>query len=1103
MSSPSSLSGVIRQLPSHAGESLPDAELLACYARQRDEAAFATVVRRYGGLVLGVARRQLGDPQQADDVFQATFLALARSADRLRRETPLANWLYTVSLRQARKVRARAARRTEVEQASPPPPASSADPLAEITGRELLRVIDEELARLPERYRLPVLLCCVQGLSREEAAGQLGWSDGSVKGRLERGRRLLADRLAARGLAPSAIVIAPLAAVVVPAELVARTAPLAAAPWSKAVPPAVAALAATVAPRRLLSAVACSLVVVGIAGWVIAFGENRPVAPAAPSAAGRAEPAAGQPDDPLPAGSTLRFGTTRFRHGTEIANLAVSADGKLAVAGSGGHVHGAIRGFDLSDGRVLYTLPELHPYPEAVGLSPDGKTLAVKVQNSTHLFDAITGQPIRKVELPNTSGGTLTYWITFTPDGKSVALTQGNTNGVVLVDLRSGTTRLFPHNNTVYAAAFSPDGTRMAAGGYDSEKGMYVTRLWDVATAKELRHMPHRGGLRTVTFSPDSKTLAGGGDGGWARVWDADTGKEVLNLPSAGYRVRSVAFSPDGRTLAAAGDVIRLYDAVTGKERGRIERQAIGLRFSPDGTVLTAAVTGTIHRWDAATLRPLTPQAAGESAVDQILVTADGLKVITRGQDGDAHVWDARTGAHIRHVKATWQRGIALSPDGRFLVWPVEDEKVQFKDPARPNAIHTGSRLRLYDLRADAFVERFPGFEGDAQDLYFTPEGRTLLTVDHRDGKVRLWDVATGKVQRSFGVVPENKATREHFVWHAVLSPDGRTLAVTYQSADEGGFPPYVVRLWDVASGKASHELAGHLHYITMAFSPDSRTLVTASPALQAFAQQQLNRSPNQVYVWDVGTGQRVGPLPDGLPAGAVAAAFSPDGRTLATATPDGTIQLWEVVSWTVRAEFRGHRDRVNSLTFTPDGRLLSGGLDTTVLAWDVRPPRAAGDATEATWQDLAKPEGRAAFQAQGRLLASPAEAVRLIAANVKPVGAADAKRVAALVADLDSAEFATRERAARELGEVGPPAAAALREALKKSESAEVRKRVAELLAKLERPILSPDEVRALRAVEVLEWVGGAEAREVLAALAKGDPGARLTQAAAAALRR
>src|SRR5262249_19147851 len=157
------------------------------------------------------------------------------------------------ALRLSRKARARAARRLECESTRLAPVASS-DPLDEISGRELLRVIDAELARLPDRFRLPVLLCCVQGLSREEAARQLGWSAGEVKGRLERGRSRLAARVAARGLAPAALVLAPAAAVSVPADLLARTAALGAAPWSKTTPTAVVALASAAAPGRLLPA---------------------------------------------------------------------------------------------------------------------------------------------------------------------------------------------------------------------------------------------------------------------------------------------------------------------------------------------------------------------------------------------------------------------------------------------------------------------------------------------------------------------------------------------------------------------------------------------------------------------------------------------------------------------------------------------------------------------------------------------------------------------------------------------------------------------------------------------------------------------------------
>jgi len=788
----------------------------------------------------------------------------------------------------------------------------------------------------------------VQGLSREEAAARLGCSESTVKGRLERGRQRLAARLTARGLAPSAIILAPLASVVVPAELVARTIALAASPWAESVPPTVAHLAAAGPPRTLgwVVAVGAGVLAFGLVGWAFALGAWKPVDHAAPRAASSpAQPAArsGEPEeDPLPEGSEQRFGTSRFRHGTTIQNLAVSADGKVAVAGSGTRRFGTVRTYDLTTGRAIADIDAQESYFVAVTLSRDGKTVAIKRGDHTiQFFDAATGRATAEIPYPSANPSTMTEWLTFSPDGNRILVGSADGKGVHLIDRDTlGVIRTFAHNHVVFAAAFSPDGKQIAAGGYDSENNVYFARLWEANTGKELRRFQFgNGGIRCLAFSPTGTTLAIGGDGGNAlgvKLFEVATAKEMLKIPfpTSAYSVRSVAFAPDGKTLAAADYyTTHLFDLATGKEKVKIDRNSIGLHFAPDGKTLVGAVSGTIYRWDAKTGKTLTAESA-DGVIGQIEVSASGKRLVARGQDGDTHVWDSHTGEHLQRVAVTWQRGIALSPDGRYLVWPVAAETIKYKNPAQPNAIYTGNRLKMLDLTTGKLVERFNPFEGDAHDLAFTADGQTLVTVDHADGTVRSWDVAGGKVVRSFLALREGEMGLSNHVWHARLSPNGKVLAVTYQPSGRGIFSPFAVRLWDMATGKERHDFVGHQTYVeALAFSPDGKYLMTGSEALSAFAQKQLKQPRDQVFIWDVETGKTVARLPVGGTAGV----FSSDGKTLAVATEPSAIQLWDTTAWKLKGEFHGHRDRVTALASGPGARLFSGGVDTTILAWDTR----------------------------------------------------------------------------------------------------------------------------------------------------------------------
>jgi RNA polymerase sigma factor (sigma-70 family) len=181
------------------GDHLTDAQLLERFNRQRDEAAFEVLVWRHGTLVLNVARRVLRHVPDIEDVFQATFLTLARKASAIRRGTSLSSWLYKVAYRLALRVREAAARsqrqeQFEIENAAAP---------AEHGDAELAIVLAEEVNRLPERYRAVVVLCYLQGVTTEEAARMLGCPRGTVLSRLSSARQRLRQRLLRRGIAPA------------------------------------------------------------------------------------------------------------------------------------------------------------------------------------------------------------------------------------------------------------------------------------------------------------------------------------------------------------------------------------------------------------------------------------------------------------------------------------------------------------------------------------------------------------------------------------------------------------------------------------------------------------------------------------------------------------------------------------------------------------------------------------------------------------------------------------------------------------------------------------------------------------------------------------
>jgi len=225
------------------------------------------------------------------------------------------------------------------------------------------------------------------------------------------------------------------------------------------------------------------------------------------------------------------------------------------------------------------------------------------------------------------------------------------------------------------------------------------------------------------------------------------------------------------------------------------------------------------------------------------------------------------------------------------------------------------------------------------------------------------------------------------------------------------------------------------------------------------------------------------------------------------TSAADTTIRLLEVASGCERRRLTGHRGQITALAFSADcRRLLSGCHDTTALVWDLSHSRPATAAElETLWADLAGADAARAYQAIHQLAAAPESSVPFLRKRLQPVAPVDEKRVARLIADLDSEDFAVRQKATAALRELSDQPLAAYRKALEGKPSLETRRRLEDLLVKASSAWwdVSGERLRSLRAVEALELDGAKEAREVLETFAAGAEGARLTEEAKAALER
>jgi RNA polymerase sigma factor (sigma-70 family) len=628
-----SLNNILRHLRGALEERVgtADAELLKRYVGHRDEAAFAALVRRHGPMVLGVCRRVLRHEADAEDAFQATFLVLVRKAAALRSPGTLGNWLYGVAYRTALHARHAASKRRAKEAAMPTRSAPPEDCWA-----DLLPVLDQELERLPEKYRAVLVLCELQGKTRREAAGLLGCAEGTVASRRARGLALLAKRLTRHGPAVTAGALATVlsqAVAGVPDSVVSTTIKAAGllaagAAVAGAIPVKVAALTEGVMKTMLLSKLSKAMVVLLVTVGVLGGGAGLIYRT---QAAGQAETPGTAPTEApkTPSDGVLLKGGSAFqnpgrdgpawremltmKHEHAVTAVACSAD--WSAAGDDG---GDMFAWDTKTGKNRETLVKggkdnwLNGV-DRLQFTVDGKDLYV-IMGGRQAIARYTvkdkkiegGYGVGGGDFDGVAMGHLgvsadgEIWLEFFREGRAVNLrpnlytrTISDPNHFEMVEYKAKVSHALVSAGDKWLAVVTKDGT---------------LHIHDRASLQETHTIA--GGkegvvITDVQFSADGQRIAVARDDALAKVYDTAKGEEIATLKGHSGIVFTIAFSPDGKKVVTGGDdnTARVWDAATGKALATLRGHTDSVRcaaFDPSGEILvTGSADKTVKLWRA------------------------------------------------------------------------------------------------------------------------------------------------------------------------------------------------------------------------------------------------------------------------------------------------------------------------------------------------------------------------------------------------------------------------------------------------------------------------------------------------------------------------
>ena len=453
---------------------------------------------------------------------------------------------------------------------------------------------------------------------------------------------------------------------------------------------------------------------------------------------------------------------------------------------------------------------------------------------------------------------------------------------------------LHGHQDRVQGIAWSPDGRKLATASIDK-----TAKVWEAETGRELLTFRGHGDyVFGIAWSPDGSKLATASQDGTAKVWQAETARELRTLRGHQAPVNSVVWSPDGTRLATASNdqTAKVWDAGTGRELLTLRGHAgdvYGIAWSPDGRKLaTVGDDRTTKVWEAATGRELLTLRGHRDHVRGVAWSPDGSKLATASEDSEAKVWDAEKGRELRALRGHLDDvlSVAWSPDGSLLATASAD-----------------NTAKVWELETGRELLALRGHQDDVQGIAWSPDGSKLATASV-DKTAKVWDAGTG---RELITLRGHRGPVASVAW----SPDGRNLGTA--SADK------TAKVWEAGTGRELTTLLGHQGAVnSVVWSPDGSRLATAS-------------ADKTARVWEAGTGHELIPLL-GHQGAVNSVAWSPDGSRLATASADKTAKVWEAGTGRELTTLLGHQGAVNSVAWSPDGRkLATASDDQTAKVWE------------------------------------------------------------------------------------------------------------------------------------------------------------------------